>query len=102
MAKKEESQPRKASIKNLETESRISVIIYTAAAIVMGYASILVSPFTGNILTIFFGLVIAWLVGKLVQLYLGKKEVKWLLGNGLFIYLFVWLIAWIFFFNLLG
>lgn len=103
MAEKErKEQSRKTSIKNIETESRISVLIYAAAAIAMGYASLLISPFAGNMLTILMGLIGAWLVGKLVQLYLGKKEVKWLIGNGLFIYLFVWLIAWIFFFNLLG
>jgi hypothetical protein len=102
MAKKEKEQSEKSKIRNNEMESRISVLIYTAAAIVMGYASLLISPFAGNMLTILLGLIGAWLVGKLVQLYLGKKEIKWLIGNGLFIYLFVWLIAWIFFFNLLG
>lgn len=85
-----------------ETHTRISVIIYTIAAIAVGYASILISQILGNMLTIFTGLIFIWIVGKLIQITLGKKDLKWLIGNGAFIYIFVWLISWIFFFNLLG
>ncbi|MCK4714409.1 MAG: hypothetical protein KAT35_02455, partial [Candidatus Aenigmarchaeota archaeon] len=56
----------------------------------------------GNMLTIFLGLAMAWVVGKVVQSVVGQKGIKWLIGNGIFIYVFVWLISWIFFFNLLG
>ena len=85
-----------------ESQIRVSITIYTAAAIVMGYASLMVSPMAGNMLTILLGLIAAWLVSRLVQHFVGQKGVKWLIGNGLFIYLFAWLVAWIFFFNLLG
>ena len=91
-----------ANTRNEESQTRLSILIYTAAAIAMGYASLLVSPMAGNMLTIFLGLIIAWLVSRLVQLFVGQKGIKWLIGNGLFIYLFAWLVAWIFFFNLLG
>jgi len=85
-----------------ESQSRLSILIYTAAAIAMGYASLMVSPMAGNMLTILLGLIAAWLVSSLVQHFVGQKGIKWLIGNGLFIYLFAWLVAWIFFFNLLG
>jgi hypothetical protein len=85
-----------------ESHMRMSVIIYALAGIAVGYISLLLSPIIGNIYTILAGLVLAWLVGKVVQLTLGRKQLKWLLGNGLIIYLFVWLISWIFFFNYLG
>jgi hypothetical protein len=84
---------------NEETQSRISVIVFTLAGMVMGYLSILISPFAGNMFTILAGLVVSWMVSRSVQSFLGKKELKWIIGNGLFIYLFVWLIFWILFFN---
>lgn len=84
-----------------ESHTRISVLIYVVAGVVVGYISILLAPVAGNMLTILGGLVLAWVTGKVVQAALGKKEIKWLLGNGLVIYLFVWLISWIFFYNLI-
>ena len=85
-----------------ESHVRISVLIYTIGAVIVGYASMQASPIAGNMLTIFIGLVMAWVIGKVVQSVVGQKDIKWLIGNGLFIYIFVWLISWIFFFNLLG
>jgi hypothetical protein len=85
-----------------ESQARLSVIVYALAAVGFGYASLLVSPLAGNMLTVFLGLVFAWVVGRLVQSLIGKKDAKWLIGNGLLIYLFFWLVSWIFFFNLIG
>jgi hypothetical protein len=82
--------------------TRISVLIYVLGAIGMGFLSLQLSPILGNILTVFLALVVAFAIGKLVQAVLGKKDAKWLIGNGMFIYLFVWLISWILFFNLLS
>jgi hypothetical protein len=97
----EKPAPR-ADTKAEETHTRLSVLIYTIGAVIVGFASLQVSPMAGNMLTILFGLVMAWVVGKVVQSMVGQKDIKWLIGNGLFIYIFVWLISWIFFFNLLG
>jgi hypothetical protein len=98
----EPEKPREKHPGTEEHQARKSVLVYTLAAIGMGYASLLVSPAAGNMLTIFLGLVVAWLVGRLVQLLVGSKGTRWLIGNGIFIYLFMWLVSWIFFFNLLG
>lgn len=95
-------QATKPRLPGDENHVRISVIVYTLGAIAMGYISLQISPLIGNMLTVFMVLIAAWFVGRVVQSIVGSKETKWLIGNGLFIYLFVWLIAWIFFFNLLG
>lgn len=81
---------------------RLSVLVYALAAFAVGYASLMISPLTGNMLMLFIVLVLAWAVGRVVQSLVGKKDAKWLLGNGLIIYLFFWLVSYIFFFNLLG
>jgi hypothetical protein len=91
-----------ADTKAEETHVRLSVLIYTIGAVIVGFASLQVSPMAGNMLTIFLGLAMAWVIGKVVQSVVGQKDIKWLIGNGLFIYIFAWLISWIFFFNLLG
>ena len=91
-----------ADTKTEESHARLSVLMYTIGAVIVGYASLQVSPIAGNMLTIFLGLAMAWVVGKVVQSVVGQKGIKWLIGNGIFIYVFVWLISWIFFFNLLG
>ncbi len=101
-AGREEKPAPSASAKADERHARLSVIIYTISAVIVGFASLQISPLAGNMLTILLGLVMAWVAGKVVQSVVGQKEVKWLIGNGLFIYIFVWLISWIFFFNLLG
>jgi hypothetical protein len=88
--------------KKEETHTRISVMIYVIVGVALGFASLTISSYVGNILTIFLALVLAWLTGMAVQQAVGKRDVKWLIGNGLFIYIFVWLISWIFFFNLFG
>ena len=85
-----------------DTHIRISVSIYILAAIAVGFASIIISSYAGNMLTIAIAIAFGWVVGKPVQSIVGKRDIKWLIGNGLFIYLFVWLISWIFFFNIMG
>jgi Flp pilus assembly protein TadB len=97
-----ETQTKKPAVPENESHIRASVLIYLAVGIAMGYLSILIFPVVGNMITILAGIVIAWAAGKGIQGVLGKKGFKWLLGNGMIIYLFVWLISWIFFYNFLG
>jgi hypothetical protein len=100
--KTEESKSSKPEPAESETHIRISVILFALFGIGVGYLSLILSAMIGNIYTILAGIVIAWLASKVIQLALGRKQFKWLLGNGLVIYLFVWLISWIFFYNYLG
>lgn len=88
--------------KKEDTHTRISVMIYVLAAVALGFVSLTVSSYVGNMVTIFLALIVGWLTGMVVQSVVGKRDIKWLIGNGLFIYIFVWIISWIFFFNLAG
>ncbi|MBN2330292.1 MAG: hypothetical protein JXC85_00595 [Candidatus Aenigmarchaeota archaeon] len=72
--------------------SRTSLIMHMAAGALLG----LVSPFMGRALyAIGLGLVAAFVLGHLMERALGKRKFSWWLGNGLFIYLFVWFDTWI-------
>lgn len=81
-------------------EQRISVTIHTAAAVVMGWLSIIIASMSRALYAIIIGLVLLYVLGFIVEKILGKKGFKWWAGNGLVIYLFVWFIVWVFFFNL--
>jgi hypothetical protein len=80
--------------------SRIGMGIHTILGIVVGWLSIQLSSMFGNILTIVIGIVIVILLGYVLELFMGKKGMKWWLTNGIIVYLFIWLVSWTFFFNL--
>jgi len=55
----------------------------------------------------FFNVGIAFLISVIVMIIIGKvlakkfnKDTKWWVTNGGLIYIFIWLITWVFFFNL--
>ena len=83
---------------------RISVALHIVVAIFMGWFSVVVSSIYGygDWLTILLGLIILWALGKVTNKVVGKKGFKWWFSNGVIIYLFVWLISWILFCNLMG
>ena len=77
-------------------EIRISVLIHTVVAIVIG----LVAPFMGSGYYVLGAAVaISILVGHVTQMVVGKKAFSWWFGNGLFIYFFVVADVWIFIAN---
>ena len=80
--------------------ARIGVGIHTVLGIVIGWLSIQLSAMLGNWLTVFIGIVVVILVGYVLEMFMGKKGMKWWLSNGIIIYLFIWLVSWAFFFNL--
>jgi len=80
---------------------RIAIGLHVAVAAVVGWLSFFVSGLYGDVPSILMGLVILWATGKATNKLVGKKDFKWWFGNGVFIYLFVWLISWILFFNIL-
>jgi len=80
---------------------KMSVGVHTVAAIAMGYVSLTLASAFGNWMTVFTGFGFLVLMGFALQKALGDKGIKWLVGNGVLIYLFVWLISWTFFFNMI-
>jgi hypothetical protein len=62
---------------------------------------VIVSGFSGDYVSILIGLIVLWALSRVTRSIVGKKEGKWWLSNGAVIYLFVWLISWITFFNIL-
>lgn len=76
----------------------LSTMIYVIAGIVVGYVSFLLNDeFLALGIAIVFLLVIAGALKKVLKL---KENFKWFWSNGGWMYLFVWFITWIVFFNL--
>lgn len=77
--------------------SRISLGIHTVAGIAAGYVSYLLA----NVLYAFSVMLAILLVaGYATEFALKKKGMKWWMGNGGALYILVWLISWIFLFNM--
>lgn len=79
--------------------SKIGVGSHTLLGIIMGYASIMITAMIGNVLTVALGVAIIIAFGYVLEKFIGKKGIKWWFGNGIIVYLLIWLIAWTFFFN---
>ena len=76
---------------------RIAVVVHTIFGIIAGYLSLYFSRFWFAL-----GAVVALLIilGFITQKTFGKgKDRKWWLGNGVGIYILVWLATWILLFN---
>jgi len=77
--------------------TRVSMGIHTLMGIVAGYVSVFFSEAVYS-----FGVAVVILVvtGYAVGFVLKKKGIKWWMTNGGVIYILVWIIMWIFLFNL--
>lgn len=72
---------------------RISVTIHTVAAIIIGSLSPFIgNPFVAFAVVIFIGI----FVGRMTQRFVGKQKFAWWMGNGLLIYIILWLVVWVF------
>ena len=77
---------------------RVSIAAHGAAAIAMGWISFMLSAAAGKYAVAGLGIAVLGFLG--VALKRNGKNFKWWASNGLFIYLLVWLVSWIYFFNL--
>jgi len=76
---------------------RVSVIVHALAALAVAYITTTsVTGLFGGVL----GIVVLIVMGFSLERGLGKKGIKWWFANGLFIYLLLWLVGMIYFFNL--
>jgi hypothetical protein len=81
----------------METKS-LSTTIYVIGGIVLGYVSSLLNDeFLSLGLAIVFLLVIAGALKKALNI---KDSFRWFWSHGGWLYLFIWFITWVIFFNL--
>lgn len=84
-----------------------SVLLFTATSVFAGYASFILggvrkgAPISGTSLLLALGAMIVILLvsAAIVRKLLGKNDMKWIMGNGGAIYLFLWFVTWIIFYN---
>ena len=77
--------------------SRVSVGIHTLVAIAIGYVSLsFQSGWYALILAIIVLIALGWGIEKVVD----ARGRKWWLGNGAFIYFLLWIVSWVFFYNI--
>lgn len=110
--KKEPEKPEIDGEKNKE-KSRISeevksVLLFTTTSIIAGYLSFVLTPTRPNFISgtsflLILGTMILILLATsaIVQKIAGKKTAQWIMGNGGAIYLFLWFVSWIIFYNVL-
>jgi hypothetical protein len=77
--------------------SKVSLAIHTIAGIAAGYVSYLLA---NNLYALAVMIVILLVTGYATEFAFKKKGIKWWMSNGGVLYIFVWLVSWIFLFNL--
>ena len=94
-------------VKNHRINEEIkSTLLFAATSVAAGYVSFLLTPakpaaIPATSLLIVLGAMIAVFLGTfaLIQKLAGKKNMQWIMGNGGAIYLFLWFVTWIIFYN---
>ena len=74
-----------------------TTIVYAFVAVIMGYASMTVNNTAMAALMAIIILVVLTFV--LRAAFKIKQDAKWWLGNGVIVYLFLWIIVWTIFYN---
>ena len=77
--------------------SRFSLGVHTVAGIVAGYVSYVLA---NNLYALGAAIVILLVTGYATEFALKKKGMKWWMSNGAVLYILVWLVSWIFLFNM--
>lgn len=74
-----------------------TTVVYTIAAIIMGYASLAINHTAFATLAALAVLAVITLIMR--RAFKIKEGAKWWLGNGVIVYLFLWMIVWTIFYN---
>lgn len=85
-------------IKSYFEKDVVTTLLFAALGVVVGYASFLISTNAG-------ALVLMLLVAVMTVVVLKKaakmsEDFRWWLGNGLAVYVLLWLITWAIFYNI--
>lgn len=78
-------------------DEKTSTFFHLATGTLGGYIS---SLMTSNLYAVLVAFLILFVTGKVNERLVEKRGLKWWIGNGAGIYLLVWLMTWVFFFNL--
>lgn len=79
-------------------KEKISLVIYSMVGIIVGYISFLIN---NNWLSLLLAIIVLFGMSEILKKALKIKEkFKWFLSNGGWIYIFIWFITWIIFYNL--
>jgi len=77
--------------------SRTSMGIHTVLGIVVGYISIWIA----NVLfAVAAAVVILVITGYVTEMVVKKKGIKWWMMNGGLLYILVWIVSWVYLFNI--
>jgi hypothetical protein len=79
---------------------RVSVAVHSIAAVIMGWASVYIAGASRALYAGIAGIVVMIVIGFAVQKALGNKGRKWWLANGVAMFLMVWLVSWLVFYNI--
>lgn len=74
-----------------------TVVVYTVLAVVMGYVSFYINHTAYATLASVVVLILATFAMRVA--FKIKEGLKWWLGNGVIVYIFLWLIIWTIFYN---
>jgi len=74
-----------------------TTIVYVIIGIIVGYASILVNNYIALVLAVVFLFLIAEILKRILKI---NEKFKWFWSNGGWLYVFVWFVVWIIFYNL--
>ena len=81
--------------------ARITMGVHTFLAIIAGWLSPLIAgQFGTNWAAGLTGIVLLIVVGYGTERFVGKRGFKFWLANGIIIYLLIWLVSWVYFFNI--
>jgi len=78
--------------------SRVSAGIHALVAIGAGFASIFLNS---GWFALILAIAILVILGRGIEKLVGARGRKWWIGNGAFIYFLIWIVSWVFFFNIL-
>lgn len=88
------------------SEELKSTLLFTATSIIAGYINFVLTPTKPNFIppvSLLVALVTMTAIfaatSKAAQKLVGKKDMQWIMGNGGAIYLFLWFVSWIVFYN---
>lgn len=77
-------------------DDKLNMIIYLFLGVIAGMVSFYLKNGMYSVVTT---IIIAFLSGKVLERKFEDKGIKWWIGNGLFIYFFIWIISWLFLLN---